>query len=181
MDDQPVGPGAALFDTSGRRIKDGVVQHEAGLPAALRAAFDPAEAGLVPAAPAEAETATACFELHSGPSVIQIQVTADLLTNNPYNVLGGTLTGDICTGPGPGLPWQVTFGQFGESLRIFGERAPVDPSESAEAEVVGSCANFIAILGFYRTPDSYPGVFGFNGALLDFYHNTLFKGWQACS
>ncbi len=66
MDDQPVGP---LFDTSGRRIKDGPApQQAADVAAAVRAALDiPAEAGRPAAASAEPKiTGTACFELHPG-------------------------------------------------------------------------------------------------------------------
>lgn len=128
MSDQPVDPGAALFDTSGRRIKDGVAPQAAGLPPALWAAIGPTEARRPAATAAEAETAAACFELHSGPNVIQIQLTVDLTTNDPYNVLEGSLGGGICTGP-EDLPWQVTQGSFdGGFLTIVGQRGLVPPS-----------------------------------------------------
>ena len=43
--------------------------------------------------PGENETATALFELHSGSTVIKIELEVDLTVNNPYVAAGGTVTG----------------------------------------------------------------------------------------
>jgi len=58
--------------------------------------------------------------------------------------------------------------------------SPTNAAQEAES-VVGSCAQSIIILGIYKNPSSYPGIFGFNGEIFSFSHTTLFKGWQACS
>ena len=175
----------AYFDTSGKRVKEGVAPHAIGVPAALRAALRiPArpQAGITELTPPE--TATACLELHSGPAVINIQVNADVTSythDSPYRILEASFRGDICTGPEV-TQWQVTDGYIGESfLLLAAERVP-PTNEARDAELaVGSCAQSIIILGIYKNPSSYPGIFGFNGELFSFSHTTLFKGWQACS
>ncbi len=138
--------------------------------------------------------ATACFEMHSLSTVIQIQVTVDLRTNSPYTVLGGSLSGDLI---GPlARSWAVTgsFGITGEltsaeglatdSLTLRAEVDPVVPSEP-QAEAVHGGIQSLIILGWLRPPLAYPGIWGVDGQLDPFspafYCTTLFKGWQPCS
>jgi len=182
---RPDTASAAYFDTSGRRVRQGVAPHAIGVPATLRAALR------IPAQPQAGvreltlpETATACLELHSGPAVINIQVTADVTSythDSPYTILEASFSGDICTGP-EATQWQVTDGYIGETFMLLAaERvSPTNAAQEAES-VVGSCAQSIIILGIYKNPSSYPGIFGFNGEIFSFSHTTLFKGWQACS
>jgi hypothetical protein len=182
MDDQPVGPGAAFFDTSGRRMQHGPAQHVAGVSAAVRAALGLPGEARAPASSA-AETAMACFELHSGATVIQIQVEVDLNSRthqSPFAILQGSLRGDICTDPVV-EQWTVVEGYFGDNLFIVAERTPLT-NKPPEIRAVHGCAQSIAMIGFSMTPACYPGIFGYDNQNVFSWPrcNILFKGWQAC-
>jgi hypothetical protein len=175
----------AYFDRSGRKIKEGRLPRGTGVPASLRAALG------IPTQPkrrAEAftslETASACLELHSGSTVINIQLTVDVtsISDPPsYTILGVSFSGDICSGPLV-TQWRVINGYIGEVLLLEAEQEPLS-NEPAVAELaVGSCAQEITIIGFYKNPSTYPGIYGFGGSIFGWpQHTTLFKGWQACS
>ncbi len=128
--------------------------------------------------------ATACLELHGAgadtpPSVFEIQLTVNVNTY-PFVVLEGSISGSICRVPG--TVWAVIDGSFGPHLAIEAKRMPLAiATADAEALLRGSCAQTVSISGDFQAPDSYAGVYGFNGDTADFIHTTLFKGWQACS
>ena len=93
MVDPLAGSRTASFDTASRRIVHCSPQQLAAVPSEVWATSGlPAEARNVvlgvPDQPAAAgpgtETATAVFELHSGSTVIKIELEVDLTVNNPY-------------------------------------------------------------------------------------------------
>jgi hypothetical protein len=129
-------------------------------------------------------TATACFELHGAgpetrPAIFAIQLLVNVNTY-PFIVLEGSVSGGICQVPG--TAWKVTDGSFGPQLFIEAKRMPL-PIVAAEAEAVlgGPCSQTVSISGNFQAPDSYAGVYGWDGDTAAFIHTTLFKGWQACS
>jgi hypothetical protein len=67
---------------------------------------------------------------------------------------------------------------YGRPLLIEAEQGQVviKPGETEPA-----VAESIIILGFFRNPITYPGIYGYNGYIFEYNHKTLFKGWQACS
>jgi hypothetical protein len=181
-------PSEAYFDTSGKKIKEGPAPHAIGMPAALLAALGiPTEAPRHLKDFTASETATACLELHSGPTVINIQITADLTYHSqtsPYTILGASFGGDICTSPGPGATqWQVNLGYIGRPwLFLFAQRVPPGNAPQEAAMAVGTCADGISIIGGYKEPSTYTGIYGFLGeSIWSHDHTTLFKGWQPCS
>jgi hypothetical protein len=128
--------------------------------------------------------ATACLELHgagpdTSPAVFEIQLTVNANTY-PFVVLDGSIGGGICRVIG--TSWTVTDGSFGPHLSIEAKRIPL-PNAPADAEALlsGPCSQTLNISGNFQAPDSYAGVYGFDGDTTDFIHTTLFKGWQACS
>jgi hypothetical protein len=128
-------------------------------------------------------TATACFELHgagpeTAPAVFDIELTVNV-NSYPFAVLEGSIGGGICTVFG--TFWTVTSGSFGTRLNIEAERMPPANAPEAEAMITGPCSKTLTISGEFQAPDSYAGVYGFDGDTADFIHTTLFKGWQACS
>lgn len=180
MSSSPISPAEPYFDVSGNRVRQGVSPHAVGVPEALRASLGlPSHAGPRVTPLRDAETATACLELHSGLAIINIQVTVDLPSfteSNGYTIVGVSFSGDIYTGP-EFSPWEVTYGYIGDSLLIEAEQGQVviKPGETEPA-----VAESIIILGFFKSPITYPGIFGYNGDIFEFSHKTLFKGWQAC-
>lgn len=210
MDDRSLGSDATFFDTAGRRLSAGVARQPVGGPADIRRALGiPAEGmahSVIPAelqgafgltaeseraarAPGEGETGLACFEMHIGSYVIPIEVTVDLTTNSPYSVLSGALLFESIEVS----RWQVTEGSFGitgtlsspsvlltDSLYLVAELLP--PSNEGtepEAELADIATPTVTILGWYRPPLSYPGIYVTGEGY--YYHDTLFRGWQACS
>lgn len=183
MADKPAGTGAPG--------KDGGVQQVLAIPAEVRRAFAiPEVIKSLEGAPGD-YAATACFEMHSVSTVIQIQVTVVLRTNSPYTVLGGSLSGDLVDPVA--RSWAVTgsFGITGELTSAEGLatdsltlRAEVEPVVGDPEAVQGGIQSLI-ILGWLRPPLAYPGIWGVDGELDPFspafYCNTLFKGWQPCS
>jgi len=160
MTDQLEVAARTFFDASGTKVKDQAT-HQAALLAAVR-------------------TATACLELHAGPTVFQIQLVVNPNTY-PFLVLAGSIGGDICTHPGTG--WQVTGGSFGPNLVIAATRGPLSNAPANAASLIGDrgCGRSIGIVGFFQAPDSYAGTYGFEGLNNEFSHTTLFKGWQPCA
>jgi hypothetical protein len=183
MNSSPNSPAEAYFDVSGKRIRKGVSPNAVGVPETLRKSLGlPPRAGPRVTPLTDSETATACLELHSGSSVINIQVTVDLTSygeNNPpsYSILEVFFSGDIYTGPEP-LTWLVNQGYMGGVLFIEAQQQAV-VINPGEAEL--GVAESIVILGYIRDPVSYIGIFGYDGDIFEFTHTTLFKGWQACS
>lgn len=208
MDDRSIGSGATFFDTAGRRLSTGSARQPVGGPAEIRRALglpgDGRAQSVIPAelrgalgltaeadgaggAPGEGETAVACFETHIGGYVIPIEVTVDLTTNSPYSVLSGALLVESIEVS----RWQVTEGSFGitgtlnspsvlltDSLYLMAELLPLS-NEGAEGELADSVTPTILILGWYRPPLSYPGIYVTGNGY--YYHDTLFRGWQGCS
>jgi hypothetical protein len=181
MNNSPISPAEPYFDVSGNRLRQGVSPHAVGVPAALRTSLGlPSRAGPRVTPLTDAETATACLELHSGSAIINIQVAVDLPSfteSSGYTIVGVSFSGDIYTGP-EFSPWEVTSGYMGGTLLIEAEQGQViiKPGETEPA-----VAESIIILGFFRNPITYPGIFGYNGYIFEYTHKTLFKGWQACS
>jgi hypothetical protein len=129
-------------------------------------------------------TATACFELHGAgpetrPAIFAIQLLVNVNTY-PFIVLEGSISGGICQVPG--TVWKVTDASFGPQLFIEAKRTPL-PVAAAEAESIlgGPCSQTVSISGTFQAPDSYAGVYGWDGDTADFIHTTLFKGWEASS
>jgi hypothetical protein len=156
MAEKPSGRKAALVDAAGRSKQ---------------------------AAAEQTGIATACLELHgagpqTSPAVFQIQLTVNV-NSYPFVVLEGSIGGDICRDPG--TSWIVTDGLFGPYLSIEARRMLLAnaPAE-AEALLIGACSQTLSISGDFQAPDSYAGVYGFDGDTSEFAHTTLFKGWQAC-
>jgi hypothetical protein len=155
------------------------------------------QSGTLANAPSDFGTATACFEMHlAGGSVAFLQATVALTNIVPYTILGGTIrfAGEVEVSP-----WTITGGWVGlpheppsetaanqepwlifyDSLLVALELRP-DPIEGAEAVVADvSIPNQVQIFGVARPPLSYPGFYLFSDNVYE--HNTLFKGWQACS
>lgn len=179
MNDQPVG--TEVFDATGRRVKHSAVQPPVDVLSALRAVFGVPDARTAAAGFGSGGTAVACFELHSGTTVIDIQVVVDLIRGRqPYAVLSGSLHGDIFTPLG--TAWKVTNGSFdGQSLFFGGQLGPleIDP-DPTEALNTTDIAASIIIVGFAKAPETYPGLLGFS-AFPSIPHTTLFRGWQACT
>lgn len=130
-------------------------------------------------------SAIACLELHgagpeTAPAVFSIQLKVSVNTY-PFVVLEGSIGGDICRSPG--TDWVVTGGSFGPRLFIEAKRVSLSIATTADVEALlgGPCAQTLSIEGSFQIPDSYAGVYGFDGDTADFIHTTLFKGWQACS
>ena len=112
-----------------------------------------------PATPLPAPSpTTACFQLHAGAAVFNVNVTINPDVY-PYTITGGTVTGNIC-----GAPWTVSGGSLGVSLSINGQRNPP----------VSGCASTISVQGGLTNPASYVGTYGFNGSSTQFNHHTLF-------
>lgn len=202
MVDPSAGSRTASFDTASRRIADCSPQQLAtvpsevwatsGLPAEARNAvlgFPDQPAAAAPAA----ETATALFELHSGSTVIKIELEVDLTVNNPYGAVGGSVTGVPSTSP-EFEPWAVTSGTVGisgqmtanslaaQSMVVIAERTHLGSTEStATAEGLNAGPSSLIMIGFGRPPDTYPGIWGYDGSLFEFFHDTLFLGWQPSS
>lgn len=205
MSDQPVGP---FFDASGRRMKDGPAPQAADVTAAVRAALNlPAEAWR-PAAPVAGSeiTGTACFELHVGPplqvfssgpafepdsgsAVIQIQATVDLSwpLTYPFHMLAINVSGDIYQPPlGPG--WHLIEGYFSEQTSEgfpLSIQAQLGPGQNELLSAQGidyasGATTFSAIGWWYQGPDSWGGVFSYDGDW-PLTCRILFRGWQACS
>lgn len=129
--------------------------------------------------------AVACFELRgvSAPKLIapifQIQLSVRIDTY-PFVVLGGTISGDICSALG--MRWAVTEGSFGTDLALHAVLTPLAVGLAERVTVLSDCASTtIDISGVFQGPDSYAGPYGFDNAPYEFSHVTLFKGWQACS
>jgi hypothetical protein len=129
--------------------------------------------------------AIACFELRSlsAPNrvapifAIQLSVRPDTY---PFVVVGGTISGEICSTIG--MRWAVTEGSFGTELALHAELTPLAVVIAERVAVLGDCASkTIDISGVFQGPDSYAGPYGFDNASYEFSHVTLFKGWQACS
>jgi hypothetical protein len=179
MNGQPAG--TEVFDATGRRLKDSAAQPAVDALSALRAAFGVPDARTAAAGFGSGGTAVACFELHSGATVIEIQVVVDLIRGLlPYVVLDGSLRGDIFTPPG--TAWRVTAGSFdGLSLFFVGELGPleIDPG-TTDAPNLTNGASSIDIVGIGKAPLTYPGLLGFS-AFPSIPHTALFKGWQACA
>jgi hypothetical protein len=169
-----------LFDATGRRLKDSAAKPTVDALSALRAAFGVPDARTAAAGFGSGGTAVACFELHSGVTVIEIQVVIDLIRGPlPYVVLDGSLRGDIFTPPG--TAWRMTAGSLDASSLFFaGELGPleIDPG-ATEASHLASGASSILIVGIGKGPLTYPGLLGFS-AFPSIPHTMLFKGWQAC-
>lgn len=135
-------------------------------------------------------TKTACFELHGfggpeppgGPAVFMIEVTVFLLTY-PFSIVGGSIGGNICRTIG--TEWVVTGGSFGSNLFLEAKRVPLPVESAPNSESViqpgGFCSSTMTVFGNFQTPDSWAGMYGFDGSSTDFSHVTLFKGWTACA
>jgi hypothetical protein len=207
MSDQSVSAGATVFDTAGRGMEadlgpelkldeirralsiPGQLRGRRGIPDEVRSTLQRlAAAGIVQEPVIQRGTATACFEMHIGLFVVDIQVAVDLSTIFPYTILGGQLT---FPGAVEVNQWRVTGGFFGlprepvndptvlleDSLVIIAEMLPPSSSQ-AEMELTQSPPPTVDIVGGGVPPLSYPGlIFTPSGP---FFHNTLFKGWQAC-
>jgi hypothetical protein len=127
-------------------------------------------------------------------------VTVDLTAHTPYRVLGGTLGGDIYTGPFADERWGVTFGTVGvpislgappdeptpaqlanNSLIVEAARVRAFPPSAGEAEakLVDNPTSF-AMLAFFWPPATYQGAWTYGQGLFAWFpHVTLFMGWQA--
>ena len=135
-------------------------------------------------------TARACFELHGfggpeppgGPAVFMIEVIV-LMISYPFSIIGGTIGGNICHSIG--TEWVVTGGSFGPNLFLEAKRVPLPVESARNAESVvqpgGTCSSTMTVFGNFQTPDSWAGMYGFDGSSTDFSHTTLFKGWAPCA
>lgn len=216
MGDESPRPDATVRETAGTR-DDGTAQRGMlvpdevlatfGLPAtqrgaALRALAEPSAPG---AALGRGQTAVARFEMHAlppGPTtgIIRIELTVDLTTHAPYRVLGGTLAGDIYTGPLPDERWEVIGGTVGvhapsgpppqeptpaqlvnNSLYLDAARVTEVPpiAGAAEAKLVDNGPRVFAMLAFLWPPATYQGAWTYGQGLFAWFpHVTLFMGWQ---
>lgn len=107
---------------------------------------------------------TACLQLHFQSAVFNFNLTLDPNTS-PYKILGGTISGNICSAP----TWHVTPGGFlGNTLHIDATRSPG-----------GGCSTKVTVVGNAIFPPSYQGSYGFNGSSTMFQpHHTLFLGFN---
>jgi hypothetical protein len=128
--------------------------------------------------------ATACFELYgagpeTSPALFAIQLIVNANTY-PFVVLEGSIGGDISRVPG--TSWIVTSGSFGPYLSIDAKQVPLT-NAPVDLEALSDVpwAQSLSISGDFQAPDSYAGLYGFDGATDEFIHTMLFKGWQACS
>jgi hypothetical protein len=141
--------------------------------------------------------------LPPGPTtgIIRIELTVDLTTHAPYRVLGGTLGGDIYTGPLPNERWDVLSGTVGvhtpsgpppqeptpvelanNSLYLNAVRGTGVPPAAAQAEarLADDGPRVFAMLAFCWPPATYQGAWTYGQGLLAWFpHVTLFMGWQA--
>jgi hypothetical protein len=202
MVDPSAGSRTASFDTASRRIADCSRQQLAAVPSEVWATSGlPADARnavlgfpdrSVAAGP-ETETAIALFDLHSGSTVIKIELEVDLTVSNPYVAVGGTVTGVPSMSP-EFEPWAVTSGSVGisgqmtanslagQSMLVVAERTHLGSTENtATAEALNVGPSSLIMIGFGRPPDTYPGIWGYDGFLFEFFHDTLFLGWQPSS
>jgi hypothetical protein len=182
---RPDSPREAYFDRSGRKIKEGRPPPVIGLPPGLRAAFGiPTESQRRAEEFTASEIATACLELHSGSTVIGIQITVDATYSQSagYRILRVSFSGDFITQPQI-MQWQVMEGHIGNgAFFLWAQQVPPTNAPPHLEMAVGSYAQNILILGFSKDPSTYPGIYGFDGSIFDFpHHTTLFKGWEACS
>ena len=110
-----------------------------------------------------ATNATACFQLNNGAVTFFINANIDV-NAYPYNIVGGSIGGNICDAPN----WTLTSGSVGNAITINGTHTGT-----------GACAATITITGNFGAPDSYPGTYGFPAAA--FSHRTMFLGFnRAC-
>jgi hypothetical protein len=214
MGDESARPDAVVRDTTGTRDAAGtqrriVVPDEVratfGLPASQRAAALAAlaEPKVKRETVDRGETAVALFEMHAlppGPTtgIIPIELTVDLTAHAPYLVLGGTLGGDIYTGPLPDEHWEVIYGAVGIStlqqpppqtpppaqdaaLYVTAERVRITPAGSgeAEAQLVGNGPRAFSMMGFFWPPATFQGAWTYAESEAWYPCITLFIGWRA--
>jgi len=154
---------------------------------ALRAARDlqrllrPAPRASAADQPNETPTASACFELHSGSDIVNIDLTVSLYPPTPFQVTGGRLTGDL---PGsPVTPWEVIEGSFdGTSLYVLA--SPALPTNAPQVERPSSAvSDLLQVIAWYNPPLTYQGFYGnpeYETILPGAFCVVLFKGWQQC-